>query len=1040
MRMQTDQISINHAHAIAKFSSKDYPALSEEFCGIAHLLRREVGIACRILIALLLYSSITFAQIKPRQLSDLSQGLVAVNEPTGAPKGKESWLKYWGKCGYRNEKGESVIPAQFDWAGPFNSEGYALVIVGSRVHDEEVYLKWKKVFGGLAKQRAGGRVILFDGGKLAVIDKTGRVLMELPRLAGKLGVRFQWTDYNGFTSESNNLNYMNSEWESTVDPDLNFYEGRAVVQLPQGCNYIQKSGDLLAYVFAQPFNDCRAYSQGLAAVADSSKKWGFIGTDGQWRIPATYQQVGYFSDGLSMAKTGDLWGFIGMDGQWRIPATYREARRFSDGLANVRIGDFWGAIDKTGAIVIPIKYRREFSFSEGLAVVVDEKNVLFIDNRGKTAAILDILWSWSDAGQFHEGLVLMSSREYSTNRVTESAYLDRTGNTVFRIKGKCKDFSKGVAECEDTYQPKNSIRFDKMGRIISKRGDSASLEKNLAASPGPAKENKSAVAALTPGIQDKAEYTAYMSALKSADLLQRAAALEAFVRQYPNSIVKTGALEGAMFAYAQANSQAKAAEFAQIILKSDPNHVRALAIMTFVKRFASQQNDSKAAAEVGSYAERGLKALAGWAKPNGMSDDEFAAARNQAEAMLYGGAAYDALFRKNYEAARTYYQKALAIESNNMLDAYQLSIAELEMQPIDVNGFWHIGRAIQLARTQNQPAAEQTFANYGKARYRSYHGSDEGWDALVAQAKVQAPPPGFTVQRGSASALPVDQSAGDDDAFWGDIDDQFEKIEDATPQDKKDKDAKLPSNRKEVQGSAELSVALAKAFYEKGDFDAAIRESDAAIKLNPNMASAYYLRGASLQRKAEYYKALVDYNRALHFDPQNTNALGGRADIYYFTRQYRLCIDDYRAFIAAVPKSSVAYSRRAACHNGLGEYRQAVMDYEKAIALDPNLLEAVNGLAWVLATAPAEGIRNGLMAVGYGERALSLAGKVDAFLYMDTLAAAYAEAGRFTDAVAMQTKAISLIPEILDAKESAQFKVRLQSYKEHKPWRDQPER
>jgi tetratricopeptide (TPR) repeat protein len=1039
--MCINRIRANNDLAIAKCVSNDCLTMAEASGGTAHFLRREGGIACRILIALLLCSSITFAQIKSRQLSDFSEGLVAVNEPTGAPKGKESWFKYWGKCGYRNEKGEWVIPAQFDWAGPFNSEGYALVIVGSRVHDEEVFLKWKKVFGGLAKQRAGGRVLLFDGGRLAVIDKTGRVLIELPRLAGKLGVRFQWIDDDGRRSTSNALRYMDSKWEDTGGgPDLNFYEGRAVVQLPQGCNYIQKSGDSLAYVFAQPFSGCHSYSQGWAAVADNSKKWGFIGMDGQWQVPATYEAVSGFSEGFCAVKVGDRWGYIDKTGAMVIQPKYENGFIFSKGLATVKVGTLWGAIDKTGAMVIPAKYEAPLTFSEGLAYVRDGKVEQFIDNRGQTAFIVNSPFFLSLFSSFHEGLVLVRTWEYGTNHYDESAYMDRTGKIIFSIKGDCQDFSKGVAECKDTYNPENSIRFDKMGRIISRHGDSVSMEKSLAASPGPAKEDKPAVASSTPVIQDKAEYTAYMSALKSPDLLQRAGALEAFVRQYPNSIVKFGALEGAMFAYAQANSQAKAAEFAQIILKSDPNHVRALAIMTFVKRFSSAQNDSKAAAEVGSYAERGLKALAGWAKPNGMSDDEYAAARKQAEALLCGGAAYDALFRKNYEAARNYYLKALAIESSNLLDTYQLSIAELEMIPIDINGFWHIGRAIQLARAQNQPAAEQTFANYGKARYRIYHGSDEGWDAMVAQAKGQAPPPGFTVQRGSASTLQVDPSAEEDDSFWGDIDDQFEKIGDATPQDKKSIDGKLPSNSKQAQGSAELSAALAKAFYEKGDFDAAIRESDAALKSDPNMASAYYFRGASYQQKADYYTALVDYNRALHFDPKYTNALGGRADVYYFTRQYRLGIEDYTAFIAAMPKSSVAYSRRATCHYGLGEYRQTVTDYEKAIALDPNLLEAVNGLAWTLATAPADGIRNGLMAVGYGERALSLAGQSDKFLHLDTLAAAYAEAGRFTDAVATQAKAISLIPKDYDAKEAAQFKVRLQAYKDSKPWREQPQR
>ncbi len=182
--------------------------------------------------------------------------------------------------------------------------------------------------------------------------------------------------------------------------------------------------------------------------------------------------------------------------------------------------------------------------------------------------------------------------------------------------------------------------------------------------------------------------------------------------------------------------------------------------------------------------------------------------------------------------------------------------------------------------------------------------------------------------------------------------------------------------------NAHLHAVLANILYDKRDFDAAIRESDEAIRLDPNVASAYYFRGASYQEKTEYSKALVDYNRALHFDPQYANALGGRADVYYFTHQNRLAIEDYTAFIEAFPKSSVAYSRRATCHYALGEYPQTVADYEKAVALDPNLLEAINGLAWTLATAPADGVRNGLKAVGYGERALSLAGKTDKFLLL----------------------------------------------------------
>ena len=132
----------------------------------------------------------------------------------------------------------------------------------------------------------------------------------------------------------------------------------------------------------------------------------------------------------------------------------------------------------------------------------------------------------------------------------------------------------------------------------------------------------------------------------------------------------------------------------------------------------------------------------------------------------------------------------------------------------------------------------------------------------------------------------------------------------------------------------------------------------------------------------------------------------------------------------------MAYARRASCLSAQDENQMALADYEQALSLDSKLAEAYNGLAWILATAPEDGIRNGLKAVGHAEQAVSLADQSERFLYMDTLAAAYAEAGRFADAVAMQSKAISLIPEDYDSKQVAQFKARLKSYQARKPWRD----
>ena len=83
-------------------------------------------------------------------------------------------------------------------------------------------------------------------------------------------------------------------------------------------------------------------------------------------------------------------------------------------------------------------------------------------------------------------------------------------------------------------------------------------------------------------IKDPAEYNAYITALNTTDPAAKGAAMEAFVAQYPNSIVKIDALEQAMGAYQQANNQQKVEQIARQILTIEPNNVRALAIVVFI--------------------------------------------------------------------------------------------------------------------------------------------------------------------------------------------------------------------------------------------------------------------------------------------------------------------------------------------------------------------------------------------------------------------------------------------------------------------------
>ena len=86
-----------------------------------------------------------------------------------------------------------------------------------------------------------------------------------------------------------------------------------------------------------------------------------------------------------------------------------------------------------------------------------------------------------------------------------------------------------------------------------------------------------------------------------------------------------------------------------------------------------------------------------------------------------------------------------------------------------------------------------------------------------------------------------------------------------------------------------------------------------------------------------------------------------------------------------------------------GQDSAAINHYQRVLESDTNSVIALNNLAWLLATASDSGLRNGQEAVRLAEQACQLTHYQDAAL-IETLAAAYAEAGRFNDAVATAQK------------------------------------
>src|SRR5207249_2388011 len=103
--------------------------------------------------------------------------------------------------------------------------------------------------------------------------------------------------------------------------------------------------------------------------------------------------------------------------------------------------------------------------------------------------------------------------------------------------------------------------------------------------------------------------------------------------------------------------------------------------------------------------------------------------------------------------------------------------------------------------------------------------------------------------------------------------------------------------------------------------------------------------------------------------------------------------------------------------------------------LEPNYAPACNNLAWLLATSPRASVRNGVRAVELALRAEQLSGGQNA-VFIGTLAAAYAEAGRFAEAITTAQRALRLATAQNNTALANRLGARIQLYQNGSPYRD----
>jgi tetratricopeptide (TPR) repeat protein len=249
----------------------------------------------------------------------------------------------------------------------------------------------------------------------------------------------------------------------------------------------------------------------------------------------------------------------------------------------------------------------------------------------------------------------------------------------------------------------------------------------------PAQGQPAASQSSAPVIKDPAEYNAYVAAYQQTDNNAKISGLEAFLTQYPNSVMKNQALEILMGAYRAANNTKKTLETATKLVESDPCQVQALTLLAYLDRVLAQGGDPSASqllVDGKKYADQGLACL------DKATDPEVIKNKPIMSAIFEEARGIKELTDKDDAGAVKDLKAAIDGSPDTGKDfsiVYPLALAYLGQAPPDYqNGIWFAARAAAVA----PPAAQAQIEKYARSQYVKFHAGDDGWAEFLAAAKA----------------------------------------------------------------------------------------------------------------------------------------------------------------------------------------------------------------------------------------------------------------------------------------------------------------
>lgn len=179
------------------------------------------------------------------------------------------------------------------------------------------------------------------------------------------------------------------------------------------------------------------------------------------------------------------------------------------------------------------------------------------------------------------------------------------------------------------------------------------------------------------------------------------------------------------------------------------------------------------------------------------------------------------------------------------------------------------------------------------------------------------------------------------------------------------------------------------------------------IEHNPACWMAYDNLSVDYLHARRIDESMVYSMKALEIKPDNFVAENNLGTAFLQTEQIKEAISHYSRALELNPNYAEAHYNLGCVFQRTGQVADAIIHWQKALRINPQFTEAQTSLAWVLATSTAASLRDGVKAVELAERANQSSGGRNPMI-LGTLAAAYAEAGRFSEAIPAAYHAIEL--------------------------------